>query len=374
MHVAAVAILLCLTTGCSTLQVPTSGPSRADIVRETLPANAGPIRVVKIGAEPRSGAAKEAKPAPQFASVFADGPQDTLTIGAGDVVEVSIWEAPPATLFGGVADARSAALGTSRAITLPEQSVNSDGVITVPFAGAILVLGRTPQQVETDITARLNGKANQPQAMVRVTRATSNSVTVVGDVASSVRLPLTPRTERLLDALAAAGGTRNPLSKTTVQLTRGSRVLAMPLEIVVKDPRQNVRLRAGDVVAALFQPLSFTSLGATGRNDEVGFEAQGISLAQALGRIGGLQDARADAKGVYIFRFEEPEDTSSVPQPVIYVADLSTPAAFFAIQNFPVRNKDLIYVANASLTEFQKFANAVFSIAFPLLNTISITR
>lgn len=370
--------MLGLVAGCSTVEVPTSGPSRADIVRETLPAKAGPIRVIKIGTEPLPEITQVLKPAPQFSSVFADGPQDTLTIGAGDAVEVSIWEAPPATLFGGSMDARSAVVGTSRAITLPEQVVNSDGFITVPFAGAIAALGRAPQQVEAAIVSQLSGKANQPQVVVRVTRATSNTVTVVGEVTSSVRLPLTPRTERLLDALAAAGGTRNPLSKTTVQLTRGNRVLAMPLESVVKDPRQNVALRAGDVVAALFQPLSFTSLGATGRNDEVGFEAQGISLAQALGRIGGLQDARADAKGVFVFRFEVPEHASGLPdvmpQPVIYAVDLSSPAAFFAIQSFPVRNKDLIYVANASLTEFQKFANAVFSIAFPLLNTISITR
>jgi polysaccharide export outer membrane protein len=66
----------------------------------------------------------------------------------------------------------------------------------------------------------------------------------------------------------------------------------MPLIEIIRDPRQNIHLRSGDVVTALFQSNSFTALGASGRNEEIDFEAQGITLAQALGRIGGLQDMR----------------------------------------------------------------------------------
>jgi polysaccharide export outer membrane protein len=57
------------------------------------------------------------------------------------------------------------------------------------------------------------------------------------------------------------------------------------------------------VITVISQPLTFTALGATGKNDEIPFEAQGISLAQALARAGGLLDTRADAQGVFIFRF-----------------------------------------------------------------------
>jgi polysaccharide export outer membrane protein len=60
------------------------------------------------------------------------------------------------------------------------------------------------------------------------------------------------------------------------------------------------------VVTALFQPYSFTALGATGANAEIAFEATGITLAQALGRAGGLQDQRADVRGAFLFRLEDP--------------------------------------------------------------------
>ncbi|MDR5671452.1 polysaccharide export protein, partial [Burkholderia cenocepacia] len=101
---------------------------------------------------------------------------------------------------------------------------------------------------------------------------------------------------RVLDALASAGGVRQPVDKITIQITRGDKVASQPLETIIKDPRQNVSLRAGDVVTALYQPFSFTALGATGKNEEVNFEAQGITLAQALARAGGLQDTRSDAQ------------------------------------------------------------------------------
>jgi hypothetical protein len=96
-----------------------------------------------------------------------------------------------------------------------------------------------------------------------VVQNSSSKVTVVGEVANSLRMPLTPSGERLLDALAAAGGVRQPINKMTLQVTRGSDFYSMPLDLVIRDPKQNVPLRAGDVVTAIFQPLSYTALGST---------------------------------------------------------------------------------------------------------------
>jgi len=207
---------------------------------------------------------------------------------------------------------------------------------------------------------------------------------VVGDVGSSALVPLTPRGERLLDALAAAGGVRQPVHKTTIQVTRGASVHALPLETIIRDPKQNVPLHPGDVITALFQPLSFTALGATGKNEEINFEAQGITLAQALARIGGLNDARADAQGVFLFRFESPAAQTWPQQPVlltpegkvpvIYRADLKDPRTFFVAQSFPVNHKDVLYVSNASAAELQKFLNLVFSVVYPFATATTVLQ
>lgn len=312
-------------------------------------------------------------------------PVAAATIGTGDAVEVNIWEAPPATLFssGVSADLRGGTSG-SRAFTLPEQVVDRDGSLNVPFAGKVPAQGKTPAEIEAEIARRLKGKANQPEVLVRRVRNASATVTVVGEVAQSIRLPLTPSGERLLDALAAAGGVRQPVNKMTVQITRGSSFQSMPLQTVIRDPRQNVMLQAGDVVTAIFQSSSYTAMGSLTKSEEVNFEAQGITLAQALARAGGLDDNRSDPRGVFIFRFEpqaaldwpnQPVATTAEGMvPVIYNIDLKNPNSFFVMQNFQVQDKDVLYVSNAPAAELQKFLNLILSVAYPVLTGIQLTR
>lgn len=318
-----------------------------------------------------------------FAELYKAPEKSSYVIGAGDVLEVSIWEAPPATLFGsaGMDSSSKSVSGASRNTSFPEQMVSSEGTISIPFAGQIDAAGKTPSQIEAQITKRLKDKANQPQVLVRITRNTTANVTVVGEVTSSARVPLTARGEKLLDVLATAGGVKQPVNKTTLQITRGDQVHSMPMEKIIRDPKQNIRLMPGDVVTAMYQPLSFTVLGATGKNEEQNFEAQGITLAQALARSGGLQDARADAQGVFIFRFEDPDAvdwdnklnlTPDGKVPVIYRVDLKNPATFFVAQSFPMKNKDVMYVSNAPAAELQKFLNILTSVVYTVATPVNL--
>jgi polysaccharide export outer membrane protein len=307
----------------------------------------------------------------RFSDVFAGDAANHYVIGPGDVLDVSVWESPPAMLFGsGMLDPTKPAMpGVSTATTFPQQMVSAGGTITMPFVGHVVVAGRDTQEIESDITRRLKGKANNPQVMVQVVKNNSASVTVVGEVTNSLQLPLTPRGERLLDAIAAGGGVKEAVSRVAVQLTRGKATSTMALGSVIRDPRQNIRLEPGDVVTALFQPESFSVLGATGKNDEMPLEAQGISLAQALARAGGLIDNRADARGVFIFRFEsaglvEGHDAKGTV-PVVYQVDLRDPSSFFVTQNFSIQDRDVIYVANSPEAEFNKFLRLVISVASP---------
>ena len=368
-------------SGCNS--IPTSGFGRADADPKSSQPNLKGIQIIDV----TDDVAKQLfdkRATRQFSDAFAAVDSRVQTIGSGDVLEVSIWEAPPATLFTtGAMDVRGVS-SAARATTMPDQVVNSEGVISVPFAGKIQAAGQTLQAVETEIVKRLTGKANQPEVLVRLTRNVSSNVTVIGEVTNSLRVPITPSGERLLDALAAAGGVRQPVNKMTIQLTRGESVFAMPLDSIIRDPKQNVMLTRGDVVTAMFQPLSFTALGATGKNEEINFEAQGISLAQALARTGGLRDERSDPRGVFIFRFEPANALAWPKQPVmttadgkvavIYRIDLRDPASFFVAQTFQVNNKDLLYVSNAPVAELQKFLNVVFSVAYPVLNAVQATK
>jgi polysaccharide biosynthesis/export protein len=390
-----VLILVVGLAGCAD-QLSNVGPSTSQVInaanndgssffgrQQPAPA-ASPIQIVPVTDLVARKLVDERKER-LFSEVMTSTTPTAALIGAGDTIEVNIWEAPPATLFasGVSADLRGTTSG-SRVVTIPEQVVDRDGNVNMPFAGKIAAAGHSIPDIELEIARRLKGKANQPEVLVRRIRNASATVTVVGEVTNSVKVPLTPSGERLLDALAAAGGVRQAVNKMTVQITRGMDFHSMPLQAVIRDPRQNVPLQAGDVVTAISQSLSFTALGSTSKQEEINFEAQGISLAQALARAGGLNDNTSDARGVFIFRFE-PETALDWPRqpvlttpdglvPVIYSINLRDPSAFFVMQSFAINDKDVLYVSNSPTAELQKFLNLILSVAYPVLTVIPYVK
>lgn len=293
-------------------------------------------------------------------------------VGLGDVLEITLWEAPPAVLFGGAIN--SAGSGTAQVVKLPEQIVGSNGTVSIPFLGAVKVSGQTPQQIQERIVSGLYRKANQPQALVRVVQNNSGNATVIRS-GRSVRLPLTAHRERVLDAVAAVGGVAENVRDVSLQLTRGGQVRTVALETVTAQPSQNIVLRPGDVLTMQSNPLSFTALGAVGSNKQYRFAAKGMNLGEALGEMGGLLDLRADARGVLVFRYQPLHHLPSEYQaqwqdrgytaysdiPVVYRVDLTNPQSMFHLQRFAMQDKDVVYVANSPVTEVNKFLRLLFS-------------
>ncbi len=377
-------LVVSVITGCSSSSpfkyLPSSGASNSQIEQASNKQSNANIHLIDVTGEVVQRLASTQRKA-SFARYLPQTTSNIHDIGTGDILEVSIWEAPPATLFG-TSTISPQSSSSSQVTALPEQMVAADGTIQVPFAGKILAAGRTPQQIQDAVVKELTGKAHEPQVLVRVKSNESSNVTVVGEVNQSQSIPLTSKGERLLDAIASAGGSRQPIDKLMVQVTRDSQVLSMPLEQVTQEPEQNIPLAAGDVITLIHQPLSFTVLGAAGKNAEVDFEAKGISLTQALGRAGGVLDARTDAHGVFVFRFEDPyalgNDAKNLPRnsegkiPVVYRLNLEDPTTFLIAQNFPMKNKDVLYIADAPSTELQKFLGILTSSLYSIDRVVNM--
>ena len=274
--------------------------------------------------------------------------------------------------------------GSAQQTKLPDQMVSAKGTVSVPFIGDIAVVGKTPVQVQDLIKGRLKKMANQPQAIVRIMQNNAATVSVIR-AGNSVRMPLTTAGERVLDAVAAVGGSTANVQDTNVQLTRGNQVKTVALEDLVANPRQNIMLRRGDIVTMITNPSSFTSMGAVGRTQQIGFSVKGLSLAEAVGRMGGLQDRRADARGVFVFRYSPLSELPSEKQgkwaaqgygataeiPVVYRLNLTDANSMFWMQRFPIKDKDVVYVSNAPLSEVQKFLSFVFSPVVSGVNSIN---
>jgi polysaccharide export outer membrane protein len=378
-----------LIGGCAALGTSV-GPSRQAVAKAPVDGTVPGLRVVDVTTAVRQGASVgpigTTLAADDFAAVLGGASPIGTTVGVGDTIEVTIWEAAPAALFG--AGGFNTRIGTpvsaSEGQTLPGFQVGPSGTISVPFAGQVPAAGRTVRQIEQDIVRRLQGKAHQPQAVVRITRNVTETVSVLGDVKQPGQIALTPHGERILDVISQAGGSNQALDRMTVQITRDNIVRRVAARDLLSDTRNNVVLAGGDVVTVLYQPYSFTVLGAAGKNEEVRFEGVGLTLSQALGRVGGLQNERADPKGVFVFRWEKPEVVRGVTGdayanmqqavPVIYQADLKRPDTYFAAQRFHMRDGDVLYVANSAAADLQRFVNILASSILPVSTVRNLAR
>ncbi|AZG78628.1 sugar transporter [Methylocystis rosea] len=321
---------------------------------------------------------------PTLRGYFGDyRPAAAQAIGIGDSVQITVWEAASGGLFSApVADRMSPG---SRSAAIPDQMVGRDGSVTVPYAGRIQVAGRNQQEVESAIIERLRGKAIEPQVVVNVTRNITNAVTVTGEVSNGSRVPLTLGGDRIMDVIAAAGGYRSPVHETFVTLTRGNRTARAPIQALLVNPREDIYLRAGDILTVERTPQTFTVMGATGANAVVPFDARGITLEEAIGRAGGLTDSRADPDGVFILRYEPASLAREYPQvsprllalglvPVAYHLNLREPAALFAARRFPIRDKDILYVSNAPFSDISKLMQLVGTVGQPAIQGVAVSR
>jgi polysaccharide export outer membrane protein len=232
-------------------------------------------------------------------------------------------------------------------VTIPEQVVGRDGGISVPFAGRVPVAGRTTVEVQHEIERRLAEKAIEPQVIVTMARSVTYAATVSGEVVNGARVPLSVNGDRMLDLIALAGGARSAVYDTSVRLSRNGVTVTMPMERLVSNPAENIYAQPGDVLTLVRVPQTYSVLGATGQNAQITFNAERITLVEALAKAGGLQDLRSDPAGVFLFRFEPPAVVAALnaPQlatgpdqtsPVVYRIDMSDANSYFLAQRFPV--------------------------------------
>ena len=158
---------------------------------------------------------------------------DVYLIGAEDVLSINVWKEPE----------------ISR--TLP---VRLDGRISLPLVGEVQAAGRTPFQLEQEITSKLKNYISDPAVAVMVQQSRSKRFNVLGQVVRPGSYLLTNSTT-VLDAIAMAGGFRDFAKQKSIYVLRRSpdgtetRLPFNYKEVVKgKNMEQNVRLLPRDTV------------------------------------------------------------------------------------------------------------------------------
>lgn len=199
--------------GCATL--PASGPTSSAIEGDHRSAELLGFHLAEItSADAVAAANGQPQTGLGLSSLAAVAPVDT--VGPGDVLAVTIYEVGAGLFSGGGTGATplgsDSPLGTAAGAGAAGSSaigliVDRDGAITIPYVGRMVVAGLTPGQIQERIQRGLRGMSQSPQALVSVRRNVSNTVVVLGVVARPGRQELTLAGDRLLDAIAQAGGT-----------------------------------------------------------------------------------------------------------------------------------------------------------------------
>lgn len=106
-------------------------------------------------------------------------------------------------------------------------------------------------------------------------------------------------------------------------------------------------------------PRTFTVLGAVLKSGNVAIDKTELSLLEALGAAGGLNDIRANKSGIFVFRLNDPK-TEPNGHSTIFRLDLMQPVSVFVAQQFNIRARDVVYVTNAPIYEYDKALTSLY--------------
>jgi polysaccharide biosynthesis/export protein len=182
---------------------------------------------------PEGARAAGAPPDQVTGSAVTRAHNNNYVIGDDDDLEINVWKEPDLTKL------------------IP---VRSDGKISLPLVGEVQAAGRTPVQLEEEITNRLRNFITEPAVTVMVQKINSLKYNVMGEVIKPGSYSLTTNTT-VVDAIATAGGFRDFAKKKSIYVLHAnldgteSKLKFNYAEFVKgKDPKQNIRLQPGDTV------------------------------------------------------------------------------------------------------------------------------
>ncbi len=281
-----------------------------------------------------------------------------VAVAPGDVIKVRIFEPYEGSIFPTI-QRPGADFGNQR--------VTDEGNINVPFVGTVHVAGLDLNQIEKKIAQQVStsGKAQDPQVIVDFVADRTHSVMVSGDVKNPGRVSVLEGVRSVGEAINRAGG---PVGGGTTGGTGANQV-----EVVVRRQGQIIlQIQYSDLLAGGDIPLQkndeiivrpnarmFTVLGAVIKAGNVEMPKHTVSLLEAMGMVGGLNDQRANKTGVYVFRMGDLQNNPTA-RARVFRLDLYQPVSIFIAQQFPVLPRDVVYITNAPLYEYDKVLTSIY--------------
>jgi polysaccharide export outer membrane protein len=195
-----------------------------------------------------------------------------------------------------------------------------------------------------------------PQIEVKVAAYNARKVVVTGAVNAPISLAVTNIPLSLLEAINASGGLTDAADDQQVTIRRNGKSYHVDLQSFMETGQasNNPVLHGGDIVnVPIAAPRRAFMLGKVLKPGVVDLGNDGISLTEAITLQGGLDEANADASGIFVFR-------NQAERIDVFQLDATTPIAFVLATKFTLQPDDVVYIVADPAARWNEIVAQIF--------------
>jgi len=237
-----------------------------------------------------------------------------------------------------------------------------------PYVGTFNVAGMTIEDLRQAISSKLAKYVEKPQVDVSVIGYGSQRVLLQGAFVKTDPQPITAVPLTLAQALGTATINTEQANLSGLVLNRDGHDYHLDLDALNNNRgvAQDIYLKPGD---RLFLPYNDRQeayvVGEVTRPMAISFKTSDLTLTQALGRVGGLNETTSKGQAVYVIRGVQ--DLAQAPAKVFQL-DARSPVAFALADQFKVKPGDVVFVGPAGVTRWNRLLSQLLPVS-GLINT-----
>jgi polysaccharide export outer membrane protein len=266
-------------------------------------------------------------------------------LGIGDVLSIGVWDHPELTIPAAV----------QRTAEFDGFRIQADGTVTYAYAANVPAAGKTIRQLHELLVAKLSKVIEKPQLDLKVVGFKSQRTYVTGEVKKPGVFPISEIPLTLIDALNLAGGLSERADWRTVTFTRDNQTDIIRLDDFYTrgDITQNRLLQHGDIIhVSRTDNQKVFVLGDVNKAGSIEINRYGLSLAEALSDVGGLNEETANANGIFVLRHRPKNESGIIAD--VYQLHAQNVVALVLADQFKLQPRDIVYVTTAPIARWNR--------------------